>query len=102
MAGFFRDIYFRKFLLVAKRFREILGATPSLRSAPTCFGLIAKILFAKIASVSNSRKYRSANPPGYTVFKIQERESDRSKEIEQRKELQKHTNKTTGTRDPKY
>ena len=39
-----------------------------------------------------------------TLFKTQERESDRrSKEIEQRKESQKtHTNKTTRTCDPKY
>ena len=42
---------FREFLLVA----EILGATPSSRSAPTWvwsgFGLIAKIFFAKFAPV---------------------------------------------------
>ena len=39
-----------------------------------------------------------------TLFKTQERESDRrSKEIEQRKESQKkNTNKTTRTWDPKY
>ena len=38
-----------------------------------------------------------------TLFKTQERESDRrSKEVEQRKESQKHTNKTTRTCDPKY
>ena len=38
-----------------------------------------------------------------TLFKTQERESDRrSKEIEQRKEPQKNTNKTTRTCDPKY
>ena len=40
-----------------------------------------------------------------TLFKTEERESDRSsKEIEQRKESQKntHTNKTTRTCDPKY
>ena len=38
-----------------------------------------------------------------TLLKTQERESDRrSKEIEQRKESQKHTNKTTRTCDPKY
>ena len=39
-----------------------------------------------------------------TLFKTEERESDRrSKEIEQRKESQNtHTNKTTRTRDTKY
>ena len=73
--GVFADIYFLEFcefLLVAKICREILGVTPSSHSAPTWvrsgFGLITKIFFAKFAAISNSRKYRSANHPGYTVY----------------------------------
>ena len=53
--GVFAGIYFREFLSVAKIIKiisQILGATPSSRSALTCFGLIAKI-----APVSDSRKY---------------------------------------------
>ena len=55
-------------------FSEILGATPSLRSAPTWvwsgFGLIAKIFFAKFAPVSNLRKYRSAKTPAIRYYLV--------------------------------
>ena len=77
IAGFFRRHLFSRILRISASREnivcEILRATPSSRSAPTWvwsgFGLIAKIFFAKFTPVSNSRKYRSANPPAirYTV-----------------------------------
>ena len=81
IAGFFRGhLFLQIFRISASReniFREILGATPSSRSAPmrrlwvwSGFGLIAKIFFAKFAPVSNSRKYRSAKNPGYMVVVV--------------------------------
>ena len=79
IAGGFRGHLFSRISRISASrkniFREILGATPSSRSAPmrrlwvwSGFGLIAKIFFAKFAPVSNSRKYRSAKKPGYTVY----------------------------------
>ena len=72
IAGGFRGHLFSRISQISASreniFSEILGATPSSRSVPTCFGLIAKIFFTKITPVSNSRKYRSAKKPGYTVY----------------------------------
>ena len=70
IARFFRGHLFSRISAGRENiFREFLGATPSSRSAPTWvwsgFGLILKIFFAKFASVSNSRKYRSAKKPSY-------------------------------------
>ena len=75
IAGFFRrNLFSRISRISASReniFREILGTTPSSRSAATWvwsgFGLIAKTFFEKFAPVSNSRKYRSAKKPDYKV-----------------------------------
>ena len=77
IAGFFRGHLFSRISAI----REILGATPSSRRAPTWvwsgFGPIAKIFFAKFAPVSNLRKYRyriytsiALNLHNFTVFPI--------------------------------
>ena len=78
IAGGFRGHLFSRISRISAGreniFRKIWGATPSLHSAPTwvwsCFGLIAKRFFVKFAPVSNSRKYRSAKKPGYTVASL--------------------------------
>ena len=70
------------------------GNTEFLRKK-SCSGGMYKYVF-HMKTYTNNHIYS-------TLFKTQERESDRSKEIEQRKESQKtHTNKTTRTCDPKY
>ena len=56
IAGFFRGHLFSRISRISASreniFRQILGATPSSCSAPTCFGLIAKIFFAKFAPLA--------------------------------------------------
>ena len=66
------------------------------RRESECLGSVQKFRAVHISLYMNNHIYS-------TLFKTQERESDkRSKEIEQRKELKKHTNKTTRTCNPKY
>ena len=52
MTGFFSGRLFSRISRISacreNIFREIFGAMPSSRSAPTRFALIAKIFFAKI------------------------------------------------------
>ena len=50
--------------------KKILGATPSSRSAPTCFGLIAGESSQNLLPLAIRENNRSANPPGYTVFSL--------------------------------